>query len=76
MKLHLHINIEGVLANWSNGDIARLFGRTARDVPAVKRYLLACLAEGVKVLPIGQKCAGWSDVHGCPGHADEPDPAH
>lgn len=67
---HMHVSIEGVLANWSNRDICRLFGRPVRDAAAVKRALLGYLADGVKVLPVGERCPGWSDVTGCPGHEE------
>lgn len=71
MIRHMHISIEGVLANWSNHDLARLFGRSTKEVAEVKRDLLECLTTGIKVLPVGPKCEGWSDITGCPGHENE-----
>jgi hypothetical protein len=65
---HMQVSIEGVLANWSNRDIARLFGRSVKDVAELKRILIDYLILGIKVLPSGKKCEGWSDETGCPGH--------
>ncbi len=71
---HMCVDIEGVL-RWSNTKLSRLFtddgiqrpGRTVRD------WLKLQLAQGKRVLPIGEKCQGWSDVTGCPGHPCKPD---
>jgi hypothetical protein len=65
---HTCISIEGVLANWNNRDIARLFGRSVKDITEIKRVLIDYLINGIKVLPIGEKCECWSDQTGCPGH--------
>lgn len=65
---HMHVSIEGILANWTNRDIARLFGRSVKDVAELKRILIDYLINGIKVLPLGEKCEGWSDQTGCPGH--------
>lgn len=65
---HMHVSIEGILANWTNRDIARLFGRSVKDVAELKRILIDYLILGIKVLPVGEKCEGWSDETGCPGH--------
>lgn len=72
MKHHMHIDITGLLANWSDHDITSLFGRPTREAAVVKRALLHHLGNGVRVLPFGEKCTGWSDVTGCPGHEEEP----
>jgi len=68
---HMHVSIEGILANWSNRDIARLFGRSVKDITELKRILIDYLILGIKVLPLGKKCDGWSDQTGCPGHEKE-----
>lgn len=34
-------------------------------------WLKLQLAYGKRVLPIGEKCEGWSDITGCPGHRIE-----
>lgn len=68
---HMYVSIEGILANWSNRDIARLFGRSVKDITELKRILIDYLILGIKVLPLGKKCEGWSDETGCPGHEKE-----
>lgn len=68
---HVHVSIEGILADWTNRDIARLFGRSVKDVTELKRILIDYLILGIKVLPLGKKCEGWSDETGCPGHEKE-----
>ncbi len=68
------VNIEGVL-RWPNKDLARLFTDDGIQRPGrhVRDWLRLQLAQGKRVLPIGKKCEGWSDVTGCPGHPRKPD---
>ena len=72
---HMCVDIAGVL-RWPDKDLCRLFkdddgskkpGRVVRD------WLKLQLAQGKRVLPMGEKCEGWSDVDGCPGHPRKPD---
>jgi len=72
---HMCVDIAGVM-RWPDKDLCRLFkdddgsrkpGRVVRD------WLKLQLAQGKRVLPMGEKCEGWSDVDGCPGHPRKPD---
>lgn len=67
---HTCVSIEGILSSWNNRDIARLFGRSVKDITEIKRVLIDYLINGIKVLPLGEKCEGWSDQTGCPGHEE------
>ena len=42
-------------------------GKKANDENA-RAALLEKLASGVRKLPLGERCEGFSDVTGCPGH--------
>ncbi len=71
---HFCVDIEGVL-RWPTKDLERLFTDDGIRPPGcyVRDWLRLQLAQGKRVLPIGEKCEGWSDVTGCPGHPRKPD---
>lgn len=73
---HMCVDIKGVL-RWPDKDLRRLFtdddgqmqpGKLVRD------WLKLQLAQGKRVLPLGEKCEGWSDITGCPGHPSAKSP--
>ena len=39
----------------------------------MRDWLKLQLLQGKRVLPMGEKCEGWSDITGCPGHPRNPD---
>lgn len=59
---HCCLSIVGTLATTKN--IKCFFD----NVDEGRAYLKQCLAEGKKVLPIGDPCEGFSYETGCPGH--------
>jgi len=65
----LHQNRHRPLTWWGNNLIAingkKLTG--AQVVAALQRHL----DDGEKLLPVGDPCAGFSYVTGCPGHPAE-----
>lgn len=70
---HMSICIEGVL-RWDDKTLRDLFtDKDGQKKPAkyLRDWLKLQLAEGKRVLPIGKKCEGWSDITGCPGHPTE-----
>jgi hypothetical protein len=72
---HMCIDVAGVL-RWPDKDLRRMF-RDERERPKsgamVRDWLKLQLAKGIEVLPMGEKCEGWSDKTGCPGHPRQPD---
>lgn len=67
------MNIEGCL-RWQK-DLKGLIidddGRKMSHAEA-KAYLLQCIAEGKRVLPMSsEECPGWNYIKGCPGHPVE-----
>ena len=72
---HMCVDIEGVL-RWPDKDLRRLFtteGTHEKSGKVVRDWLKLQLLQGKRVLPMGEKCEGWSDVDGCPGHPRKPD---
>lgn len=72
--VHMCVDIEGVL-RWPDAELQKLFmdpdgqkrpGRYVRD------WLRLQLAQGKRVLPMGNPCDGFSYQTGCPGHPVEP----
>lgn len=70
MKKTIHIcqSIEGALANWKESDwnhVASINGITADEC---KEWFRLQDFKGVKVIPIGEECEGFSYQTGCQGH--------
>jgi hypothetical protein len=67
---HMSVDITGVLRNYGKKSMKGLItednGAEWTDV-MVRKYLNKCLAEGKKLLPIGD-CEGFDYQKGCPGH--------
>lgn len=69
---HMAVDVEGVLG-WTDAELRKLFMRgdgETRPGSEVRAWLQERLALGVKKLPFGGKCVGWSDATGCPGHEE------
>lgn len=67
---HMCVDIEGVM-RWPDKDLRRLFttaGHHEQSGKVVRDWLKLQLIQGKRVLPMGEKCEGWSDITGCPGH--------
>lgn len=75
--VHVHLDIAGALKSMSNREFTGMFdhddGRRMTAEEA-KANLIDILASGVKVLPIGEPCEGFSYTTGCPGHETEVTP--
>ena len=70
---HMCVDIEGVL-RFNDSKLRNLFMEedgAKRPAKMVRDWLRLQLAEGKQVLPIGEKCEGWSDITGCPGNRIE-----
>lgn len=75
---HVTVDIHGVLASWPlhmlEGMLLDQEGQ-AISAQAARDELTRLAAEGVRYLPVGTPCDGFSHYTGCPGHApttDEP----
>jgi hypothetical protein len=78
MGRHIHIcqSVSGALRNWTKAE----WNRVAKENDMGKGYggnfpgeyakweFKNMLADGIKVIPIGEKCEGFSYQTGCPGH--------
>lgn len=68
--MHVHWDIRGLL-QWPKrklrGFLVDERGRKA-SADEVREWLLDRLAEGKKILPVGEPCEGFSFETGCPGH--------
>ena len=71
---HMHAEIEMMLSprgtKWCKCMVDAKGRRMTVD--EVRRALRAALAKGARVIPVGTRCEGFSDLTGCPGH-DVPD---
>lgn len=71
--MHLHVSVIDLLAmdtrqlrSWMRA--LRFGGEYARDVRDLRAKLAEVLAAGVRYIPVGPPCAGFSLETGCPGH--------
>jgi hypothetical protein len=66
------LDVMGILKNWPKSKLKRLFTDTETGklltADEAKQYLLECLSEGKKVIPLSKECEGFSYETGCPGH--------
>lgn len=66
---HMCVDIAGVL-RWPDKMLSNLFTDEGekRSGKVVRDWLKLQLAQGKRVLPMGERCEGFSDIDGCPGH--------
>ena len=67
-RIHISQSVDGALANWKARDWKMIAKDNGVSVSQAKKYFAVKQAEGVKRLPIGPRCKGFSDETGCPGH--------
>jgi len=71
--MHFQVDVAGLLAadtrflRRAMGAL-RVEGRKPKTIHEMRSALAGLLSKGVKYLPIGQPCEGWTDAEGCPGH--------
>lgn len=70
---HLSARIDWLLGKGDEafGQMFLKADKTHLTAKEAKLYLKGLLAEGKKLLPIGQPCDGFSYTTGCPGHPNE-----
>lgn len=69
--LHLCQSVSGALRNWSKKDWEHIGRDNGMTGPQVKEKFRIMEFEGIKVIPIGDRCEGFSNETGCPGHEQE-----
>lgn len=72
-KIHCHVSVPGLLTQ-DGHSLRRTMGtflydgRHPRNVAEYRSMLAELLADGIKCLPVGEPCEGFSYQTGCPGH--------
>lgn len=71
---HMHAEIEMLLSPRGTKWCRCMVDEKGRrmTVNEVRRELRAALLKGARVIPVGKRCEGFSDLTGCPGH-EKPD---
>jgi len=71
--LHMRLDVRGALSNWDNRKLKALAscftvdGKQLQTAAECRSFLLDCLEEGKRFLPMGE-CEGFWDKQMCPGH--------
>jgi hypothetical protein len=75
--MHFHVcqSVSGALRNWTKKDWEMVGNDNGMHPDAVKERFRILEFKGVKVVPIGPRCEGFSDQNGCPGHPEYDAPA-
>lgn len=70
MKKTFHFcqSVGGAIKNWKKKDWEVVAKDNKTTVNRLKEKFRIMEFEGIKVIPIGEKCEGFSDQTGCPGH--------
>lgn len=70
MKKTYHIcqDVRGAIKNWTKQQWADVARDNGISVDRCKEWFRIQEFNGVKVIPIGPRCEGFSDIDGCPGH--------
>lgn len=71
---HFCQDVRGALKNWNKQQWTDVAADNNMSVVACKEWFRIKEFEGVKVIPIGQRCEGFSDQTGCPGHPIDESP--
>ena len=64
---HMQMDVEGALRNRMFAGLVRDDG-TPLSAAEAEEELRRLRFEGVRYIPVGGECEGWTPEHGCPGH--------
>ena len=74
--IHCCVSVRWMLG-WTRSEAKRKMrgvnrpdGTAFASVDEFRNALMDMLANGTDVLPLGEKCEGWSPKTGCPGHKE------
>ena len=65
---HICQSVEGALRNWRKSDWAAIAKSNGLSPQEVENHFWDLHSKGIKVIPIGEPCEGFSYQTGCPGH--------
>lgn len=71
-RIHLSQSVDGALRHWSKTDWRDNGADNNMSGDELRARFLTLKHQGVKLLPIGNDCEGFSYETGCPGHMEEP----
>lgn len=74
MRTHHHVcqSVSGALRNWGRKEWSGVADENGITVAALKERFRILEFKGVRVIPFGDRCEGFSDLTGCPGHPIPP----
>jgi len=64
-------SVSGALRNWTKKDWDQAAADIETTGPRLKERFRIMEFEGIKVVPFGKPCDGFSYETGCPGHPTE-----
>jgi hypothetical protein len=64
---HVSLSVKGALRQRKKITYMEDNGKQISDAEA-REFLMQCLSEGKRLIPIGKECEGYSYETGCPGH--------
>lgn len=66
--VHIVQSIDAALSNWKESDWNHVAKENQTTADVVREYFVRCKLRGVKFIPIGEACEGFTSDKGCPGH--------
>lgn len=66
--IHVCQSVEGAIRNWDKRTWNSLAKSNNTSVDEIKERFWSYMRDGIKVIPIGEPCEGFSYQTGCPGH--------
>lgn len=71
--VHICQSVEGALKNWKSAEWKSVAKSNNMTVAEIKQEFWKMHGLGIRVIPIGNECEGFSSQTGCPGHEKEND---
>lgn len=70
MKVHVCQSVSGAIKNWKKKEWESVAKSSGCTPDALKERFMIMEFEGIKVIPLGDPCEGFSYQTGCPGHEE------
>lgn len=68
---HICQSVSGALRNWSKIDWDNIGADNGITGAVLKERFRIMDFNGIKVIPLHERCDGFDDIKGCPGHPKE-----